>query len=482
MKVLFYYRGTENIAIESISAVLKEAGHKTDLLFDPGLDDTFYFKFPLFKKLKIEDKLVKKAKKFKPDLIAYGGVSNMYPYVNKIATRLKEELDVPTIVGGVQASADPSGILDKDYFDMACKGEGEEAILELVDNLEKGKDISKIQNLVIKKDGKYVENPIRPFIDNLDKLPFLDKDLFFKYGVFKHRLLTMMSRGCAFKCTFCINSMKGIPPLRYKSPKRALEELEHYKEKYNPKMIMFEDDLFPYNVKWLEEFVPEYKKRIDLPFYGNIHPLTVNEDNIRLMAEAGCVNLSMGVQSGNEHIRIDIFERYGTNEQIKKAASIVKKNGVKLQTEFIFGNPYETPKEMWESVNLNYELNPDSTASFILYPFPGTKLADYCEKNNLMDDEEIKKVKEGEGSYHMTSMLKSDYKKEAMKFNSLLPIFVQLPKSLKPVFKFLVERKYGVLHKMAYYTSIPFIYPVEFKNVLRNYPRLLYKSIKEVNN
>ncbi|MBS3149593.1 B12-binding domain-containing radical SAM protein [Candidatus Woesearchaeota archaeon] len=482
MKVLFYYRGTENIAIESISAVLKEAGHKTDLIFDPGLDDTFYFKFPLFKKLKIEDKLVKKAKRFQPDLIAYGGVSNMYPYVNSIASRLKKDLDVPTIVGGVQASADPSGILDKEYFDMACKGEGEEAILELVDHLEKGKDHSKIQNLVIKKNGKYIENPIRPFIDNLDKLPFLDKDLFYKYGVFKHRLLTMMSRGCAFKCTFCINSMKGIPPLRYKSPKRALEELEYYKEKYNPKIIMFEDDLFPYNVKWLQEFVPEYKKRVDVPFYGNVHPLTVNEENIKLLAEAGCMNLSMGVQSGNEHIRIDIFERYGTNEQIKKAASIIKNNNIKLQTEFIFGNPEETPKEMWESVDLNYDLNPNSTASFILYPFPGTKLADYCEKNNLYEKEDLEKVKSGEGSYHMTSMLKSDYKDEAYKFNSLMPIFAAMPKSFKPIFKFLVNRKYGFFHKMSYYASIPFIYPVEFKNVLRNYPRLLYKSIKEVNN
>lgn len=481
MKVLFYYRGTENLGMESISACLKEASHKTELIFDPGLDNTFYFKFPLFQKLKIEDKLVKKAKRFSPDLIAYGGVNNMYPYVNRIASHLKAELDVPTIVGGVQASADPKSILDKEYFNIVCKGEGEDAFLEMVEHMENGKDISNIQNLTVKKDGKIIENPTRPPIDNLDKLPFLDKDLFFKYGVFKHRLLTMMSRGCAFKCTFCINSMKGIPPFRIKSPKRAIEELEYYKNRYNPKIIMFEDDLFPYNVKWLEEFVPEYKKRIDLPFYGNVHPLTVNEDNIRLMAKAGCMNLSMGVQSGNEHIRLKIFERYGTNEQIKKAAQIIKKNGIRLQTEFIFGNPKETLKEMWESVNLNYELSPNSTASFILYPFPGTKLADYCAENNLLEKEDAIKVKEGEGSYHMSSMLKSEYKEEARKFNALLPIFAQLPKSFKPLFKFLVERKHGTMHNMAYYLSIPFIYPVEFKNVLRNYPRLLFKSLKEVN-
>ena len=162
MKVLFYYRGAESLGIESISACLKEAGHKTDLIFDPGLDDTFYFKFPLFKRLKIEDKLIKKARKFSPDLIAYGGVSNMYPYVNRIAAKLKEELDVPAVVGGVQASADPTSILDKEYFDIVCKGECEEAFLELADHLESDKDISNIQNIAVKRDGKIIDNKEGP--------------------------------------------------------------------------------------------------------------------------------------------------------------------------------------------------------------------------------------------------------------------------------------------------------------------------------
>lgn len=245
---------------------------------------------------------------------------------------------------------------------------------------------------------------------------------------------------------------------------------------------MFEDDLFPYNVKWLEEFAPEYRKRIGLPFYGNVHPLTVNENTIKLMAQAGCMNLSMGVQSGNEHIRRDIFERYGTNEQIKSASKIIKKNGIRLQTEFIFGNPDETPKEMWESVDLNYDLGPNSTASFLLYPFPGTKLAEYCKENNLIEEENKEKINQGEGSYHMSTMIKSNYKEEARKFNSLLPIFAQLPKSFRPLLKFLVERRYGTFHKLAYYASIPFIYPVEFKSVLRNYPRLFYLSLKELSN
>lgn len=196
MKILFYYRGAESFGIEYISAVLKEAGHETELIFDPGFDDTFYFKSHLFDPLKIKEKLLAQAKRFSPDFIAFSSITNLYPYIKDMAYLLKKELKVPAIIGGIHATILPEYVLNEECFDMLCIGEGEYAMLELANRMQEGKDFSDIDNLWVKRDAKFIRNPERPLIQNLDTLPFADKDMFYKRGAFYKSIQFSASRGC----------------------------------------------------------------------------------------------------------------------------------------------------------------------------------------------------------------------------------------------------------------------------------------------
>ena len=93
MRVLFYYRGSEQLGVELLSSILKQQGHEVGLLYDPGADNVFYFQLPIFKLMKVEKRLVKDAIAFKPDLVAFSCLTNLYPYVKSIATELKNHMD-----------------------------------------------------------------------------------------------------------------------------------------------------------------------------------------------------------------------------------------------------------------------------------------------------------------------------------------------------------------------------------------------------
>ena len=179
MRILFFYRGAESFGIEYLSAVLTQAGHQTELIYDPGLDNNFYVSPGLLKKLNVPRKLVRKARDFSPDLVAFSSITNLYPYIKDMARALKAELKMPAVIGGIHPTVLPELVLQEDCFDIVCRGEGEYALLELADRLEKGEDITDIENLWVKdSQGVIHKNEQRPLIQDLDALPFPDKDLF----------------------------------------------------------------------------------------------------------------------------------------------------------------------------------------------------------------------------------------------------------------------------------------------------------------
>ena len=193
MKILFYYRGSEQLGIEAISGLLKRHGHEVGLLFDPGADNVFYFKLPFLKYLHVEDRLIKQAIEFQPDIVAFSCLTNLYPYVKSIAKRLKQHLDVPFVIGGVHPSTLPEKIMEDEIFDYLCIGEGDYAFLDLVQALEKGHDTTTIKNIDAKIDGKIYKNDQRLLIQDLDELPLPDKGLFYDRGAFYRSLLVMTS-------------------------------------------------------------------------------------------------------------------------------------------------------------------------------------------------------------------------------------------------------------------------------------------------
>ena len=490
MKVLFYYRGSEHIGVESIMAYLKSKGHLVELIYEPALGDNGYIDIPSLNKFFYNDKLViDKAVRFQPDLIAFSAITNLYMAIKKLARQFKKVLpDVPIICGGIHPTSLPDETIKEDCFDMICLGEGEGAMEDLLQRMREKRSYTDVKNLWVKDATGYVhKNDKRPVIRPLESLPRPDKSLFAKYGALTSRIMIMTTRGCPFACTFCVNSFRnaaysGEVYLRQRTVPNIIEDLIDIKKTYKPKKFRFEDDVFAFNQKWLDEFKVEYRKHINLPFHCYVTPSTAKDEVLKGLKDAGCESVSMGVQSGSEKIRTMMLHRKHTDELIIAAAKRIKKHGIRLQAEYIFGFPTETPEDMWKSYELNDKLDAYNTASFIFYPYPKTALAEYSLENGYLTKEDYDKIKEGYGSYLTSCWLNLPYKDEVYKYNALLPVWNVTPKFLKPLLKKILKLRYGFIHKLIYMFSVPLIDFEEFVIRVKDMPRMIYQTRKALKN
>jgi radical SAM superfamily enzyme YgiQ (UPF0313 family) len=490
MRVLFYYRGSEHIGIQSIMACLKSKGHLVELIYEPALGDNGYIDIPFLNKFFYNEKLiVDKAVRFRPDLIAFSIITNLYIPIKNLAKKFKQVLpDVPIICGGIHPTSLPEETIKQDCFDMLCLGEGEGAMEDLLQRMREKRSYNDVKNLWVKDASGHIhKNDKRPLIRPLESLPAPDKTLFAKYGALTSRIMIMTTRGCPFACTFCVNSFRnatyaGEVYLRQRSVKHVIDDLKKLVKTYKPEYIKFEDDVFAFNQKWLNEFKVAYRKHINIPFRCTITPSTAKDEILQSLKEAGCELVCMGVQSGNEKIRTKLLHRRHTDEIIIAAAQKIKKHGIKLQADFIFGFPEETPEDMWSSYELNEKLDAYNTSSYVFYPYPKTALADYSLKHGFLTKEDYDKIKEGYGSYHTSCWLNLPFKDEVYKFNSMLPIWNVTPKFLKPLLKKILKLKYGLIHKMLYMFSVPLIDYKEFIIRVKDMPNMIYKTRKALKN
>jgi radical SAM superfamily enzyme YgiQ (UPF0313 family) len=490
MRVLFYYRGSEHIGVESIISYLKSKGHLVELIYEPALGDNGFIDIPFLNNFFYNDKLIiDKAIRFRPDLIAFSAITNLYGPIKKLARKFKKVLpEVPIIVGGIHPTSLPDETIKEDCFDMICLGEGEGAMEDLLQQMREKRSYNNIKNLWVRDaSGQVHKNSKRPLIRPLESLPDPDKSLFAKYGVLTSRIMVMTTRGCPFACTFCVNNFRNAAYsdevyLRQRTVPNVMKDLINIKKTYKPKKFRFEDDVFAFNQRWLNEFKVAYRKHIDLPFHCYVTPSTAKDEILKSLKEAGCESVSMGVQSGNEAIRAKLLHRKHTDELIIAAAKRINKHGLKLIAEYIFGFPEETPEDMWKSFELNDKLGAHNTASFIFYPYPKTALADYSIKHGYLSKEDYDKIKEGYGSYHTSCWLKLPYKDEVYKYNALLPVWNQTPKFLKPLLKMILKLKYGFIHRFIYMLSVPLMDFEEFIIRIKDMPRMILQTRRTLKN
>src|SRR4030042_14947 len=387
MRILFVYTDINTMGFGSrsyhfgigiLSAMLKRHNHQTSLYCMQG-------------SYKIGP-LIRKITRFKPDLLAFTSDSTQFIYIKKILKGIKH-LKIFSILGGAHVSLRPQCLSETDGLNAICKGEGEYALLELVDALENKKDFHHILSLDFKDDNSsIVKNPTRPFITDLDSLPFSDRDIFDYQKVVDSefgRASFMLSRGCPYSCTYCASPAMGRLQegryVRFMSVERAIAELVYLKEKYRFKSIFFADDTFTISKNYVYEFCEEYKKKIDIPFELNARVESAGFDLFKALREAGCFKVHMGIESGDEKFRKDVLNRKMSNEQIVNAFDCAKKAGLLVKSYNIVGFPFETEQICRATVDLNQRILPDGHVCYIFQPYPGTKLYEVCKKEGFVD-------------------------------------------------------------------------------------------------
>ena len=464
MRVLFVNEWIESLGIEALSAYLKMHGHEVDLVSDPNPAGSFFFTASILNRfLNFRQCLIDKIRSFQPHLIAFSFVTNSYPWAKKMALVAKETSDAPIIAGGIHPTIMPEDVLGNDCFDYVCRGEGEEALLELVKQLESEGDVTWIKNIWGNSNGAFFKNPVRPFIEDLDSLPFPDKEIFWREGVFTKRAYVISSRGCPFDCSYCYNSYlhrlyrhKG-PHVRRRSVGNVIEELKLYKQKFRIDSVHFQDDTFTAGAQWLRVFTERYPAEVGLPFYCLVRPNTITREVVSLLQKAGCHTVRMGIESGDAHIRNAILRRNMDDDMILNAARLIKEAGIRLELVVMFGLPHETPEKAWKTVEIMFKVNADGFFTNMLTLFPGTDIAEYSIKNGLIDAETLRKISQGElGRMQGESILNQPSRYFLTNIKVLAPFLRKLP-FLKGLVRRVSHTRHVRLVRLIYVFSIPFM-------------------------
>jgi len=289
--------------------------------------------------------------------------------------------------GGPHPTVLPDDSLARPQVDAVALGEGEDTLLELA---RRGGDPANVAGLWYQTaGGEIVRNPPRPLIGDLSTLPWPARDLvdmktyaraWYSLTAAAPNLLgtsLVTSRGCPYVCTYCQPTLRQLfgKKVRRRSVDDVLGELVHIKETYGLNAFMFEDDTFIIHRPWVHEF-SERLRAMKLGFrWGcNVRADLATRDLLQPMAEAGLVQINMGIESGTQRILDQIYDKRITLQQIQQAVDTARQLGLKVGGYFMLGAPTETEQEIERTIGFAARLPIDEAAFNITTPLPGTHL------------------------------------------------------------------------------------------------------------
>jgi anaerobic magnesium-protoporphyrin IX monomethyl ester cyclase len=288
--------------------------------------------------------------------------------------------------------------------DFVLLGEGEETLVELLDQLSARNEagFDSILGLAYKVNDLPHRNPRRPDISDLDALPFPAWDLvniekyrsvwMKKHGYFSMNLVT--TRGCPFHCNWCAKPIWGQ---RYhsRSPENVAAEMKWLKEEYHPDHIWFADDILGLKPGWLPRFADAVHAQGSLiPFKClSRADLLTRKGEVEALARAGAQTVWLGAESGSQKI-LDAMDKGTQVEQIYEARRLLKAAGIRACFFLQFGYPGETRDDIEETIQLVRDADPDDIGISVSYPLPGTKFYDTVreqlgDKQNWQDSYDL---------------------------------------------------------------------------------------------
>jgi radical SAM superfamily enzyme YgiQ (UPF0313 family)/SAM-dependent methyltransferase len=390
MKILLVYPniGTVNSVhyhhgIGALSAALIRAGHQTRLFYCEQLPE--------------REEFLREVRRFDPGMVGFSFNSHQWKYIREMAGWMAESHPVPTVAGGTHPTHSPEEVISQPGIDMVCRGEGDEAIVELAAAVASGADPSSIANLWVRRGEEVVRNEIRPLIQDMDGLPFPDRGIFDMEAVLRENefAITMMAgRGCPLNCHYCCNSAlmklyRGRGSfVRFRSVDNVLEEIELLAGRYNFTSLFFDDDVFTLRRDWVEGFCMSYRRSFRFPFSINLRVDKLDREMIVMLKDAGLYGVRVGVESGNERIRREVMNRRMTNEQIERVFGWLHEMDIHSRSYNIIGMPGDTPETIRETMRLNERLMPDQIQVSTFQPYPGTHLYELCRSKGYLSGRE----------------------------------------------------------------------------------------------
>ncbi|MBA7465682.1 Anaerobic magnesium-protoporphyrin IX monomethyl ester cyclase [subsurface metagenome] len=323
-----------------------------------------------------------------PSFIGITATTSIIDNALKIAQICKTTFPKSKIVlGGVHPTVLPDEVLGNKNVDYVIRGEGEETLWELIS----GKREEDILGLSYREKERCIHNAERPFIEQLDNLPFPAYHLLpvKKYhpalGAYKRlpAISMITTRGCPGRCTFCFGSFLGTR-VRMHSAKYIVEEIKLLQRDYGIKEISFYDDTFTALKKKVQEFcLLIVQENIDITWSCFSRVDFIDETTLRSMKKTGCHQICYGIESGNEEILKNIKKKTSL-DKARDTIAMTKHIGIEARATFMLGNPGETREMMEETINFAIALDPDISLFNITTPYPGTEMYNWAVEKGYL--------------------------------------------------------------------------------------------------
>lgn len=445
MKVIFLGIGSEQLGVSQLAAIVKSEGYEVDLAFTASLfHDRYNLEVPWLNKLFDEtDDVIQEIIDKKPDVIAFGALTATFQWAINVVKGVKAVLPhVKTIFGGVHTSAVPEICLSYDEVDYAVVGEGEEAIVEVLKDIEQGGLGLPIPNTrYLGENGEVIRGRQKGFHQELDELPFPDKTIWEPHVNIKDKYLIMASRGCPYTCSFCFNNFFSRLPdgkrgkyIRQRSVDHVITELKWAKQRYKIRYVDFQDDVFTVNKKWIKEFCIAYKKEIDLPFNCLIHPQYMDEEIAQLLKMAGCKWIQMGIQTMDENFKHQNLRRYEDSGHIISTLKLLRKYKINVKVDQMLALPGEAVESQETALQLYKEVTPTRIQTFWTTFLPGTDMFTQAIQDGIVTEEEANRLNHGIDFYffrNQDNIKDPELIKQYSNYEFIYRILPALPQFLK---------------------------------------------------
>lgn len=409
------------LGIAYLSAFLKREGHRTSLIH-------------LVRPVQREE-LLERVSAEAPDVLAVSSTSHMFPHVREWVGWIKEDTDIFTVCGGAHPTIDPAGAMEEAPLDAVCLGEGEETLAELCAALEEGRDPSRTASLWVREGEGVRRNPVRPLWEDLDTLPMPDRGIFdpANFCPQQHERGTLMaSRGCPYSCSYCSNHVqRSIYPnkekyVRFRSVDHVMREIHQIIEddpEGRLRYIRFDDDILTIHGEWFRELALRYGDEIGIPFICNSRVNVLDEDTVRLFAEAGCSVICMGVESGNERIRREILRRPMSDEAIIRAFRLCREYGIKTVSTNMTALPDEDLPALLDTIKINARARPHCMQVSTYHPYPNTRLFHLCEERGYLSGRHVDTIFDGRSALDCPSFREPAYSYARDRFYPLTEVY-----------------------------------------------------------
>lgn len=279
-------------------------------------------------------------------------------------------------------------IKEHNELDFGILGEAENTLKEILEDKPK----AEILGLYYKENDEVKFTGNRPFIEDLDSLPFparhlVDNNIYRRPDNNKVQATIKVSRGCPFHCFFCLATPVSGAKVRRRSPENIVAEIKECVEKYNIKNFLFWSDIFNIDKEWTMKLCQAIiDSGLKITWSANTRADTADLEMAEMMYKSGCRLVSIGVESGSQYMLEKMGKKITLND-VRRTVKVFKKAKIRIYNYFVIGLPWETEETVEETIKFAIELNSDFISFYTATPLPGSRFYDYALEHNLFDKE-----------------------------------------------------------------------------------------------